>query len=132
MVSEPLRQTLAPVQLNIPAPKPSAEQTASINNSINSSDSQYKCHLCVASFLERNACLEHIRIWHTEEFSLLIDNLVMAKSDAEQQADDEEKDENRGKYPDYANRKVNCAFCMRRFWSAEDLRRHMRKHSGER
>lgn len=25
-----------------------------------------------------------------------------------------------------------CAFCMRRFWSAEDLRRHMRTHSGER
>ncbi len=25
-----------------------------------------------------------------------------------------------------------CAFCLRRFWSAEDLRRHMRTHSGER
>lgn len=25
-----------------------------------------------------------------------------------------------------------CAFCMRRFWSAEDLRRHMRTHTGER
>uniref|UniRef100_A0A182QVC2 C2H2-type domain-containing protein n=1 Tax=Anopheles farauti TaxID=69004 RepID=A0A182QVC2_9DIPT len=27
---------------------------------------------------------------------------------------------------------VVCAFCMRRFWSTEDLRRHMRTHSGER
>lgn len=27
---------------------------------------------------------------------------------------------------------VICAFCLRRFWSAEDLRRHMRTHSGER
>lgn len=27
---------------------------------------------------------------------------------------------------------VICAFCVRRFWSAEDLRRHMRTHSGER
>lgn len=27
---------------------------------------------------------------------------------------------------------VVCAFCMRRFWSAEDLRRHMRTHTGER
>lgn len=25
-----------------------------------------------------------------------------------------------------------CVFCMRRFWSAEDLRRHMRTHTGER
>ncbi|CAO1407117.1 unnamed protein product [Diamesa hyperborea] len=33
---------------------------------------------------------------------------------------------------DYANRKVICAFCLRRFWSTEDLRRHMRTHSGER
>lgn len=27
---------------------------------------------------------------------------------------------------------IICAFCVRRFWSAEDLRRHMRTHSGER
>lgn len=27
---------------------------------------------------------------------------------------------------------VICAFCLRRFWSAEDLRRHMRTHTGER
>jgi uncharacterized Zn-finger protein len=27
---------------------------------------------------------------------------------------------------------VICAFCLRRFWSTEDLRRHMRTHSGER
>lgn len=25
-----------------------------------------------------------------------------------------------------------CALCVRRFWSAEDLRRHMRTHTGER
>ena len=30
------------------------------------------------------------------------------------------------------NGQVTCAFCLRRFWSAEDLRRHMRTHSGER
>lgn len=27
---------------------------------------------------------------------------------------------------------VTCAFCLRRFWSAEDLRRHVRSHTGER
>ena len=25
-----------------------------------------------------------------------------------------------------------CVFCIRRFWSVEDLRRHIRSHSGER
>lgn len=45
---------------------------------------------------------------------------------------EEEDNDIRGKFPDYSNRKVICAFCMRRFWSAEDLRRHMRTHTGER
>lgn len=126
----PKRQILAPVRLNISVLKP-GEQTApgSINNS---SDAPFKCHICAGSFSERSTCLEHIRNLHTQEFSLLMAKSAM-DPDAEQQidsADDEEKNENRGKCPD--NRKVKCAFCMRRFWSSEDLRRHMRKHSGER
>ena len=31
---------------------------------------------------------------------------------------------------DYAQRKVYCAFCAKRFWSLQDLRRHMRSHTG--
>lgn len=126
------RQIVAPVQLNIPVLKP-AEQTAP--SSINSSDLPFKCHLCDNSFSERTACLEHIRNLHTPDFSLLMAKGAINDAEAEQQiasAEDEEKNENRGKYPDYANRKVICAFCMRRFWSTEDLRRHMRTHSGER
>ncbi|XP_076357899.1 uncharacterized protein LOC143250790 [Tachypleus tridentatus] len=45
------------------------------------------------------------------------------------------KDEEHGsknKQSDYIQRKVICVFCLRRFWSTEDLRRHMRTHSGER
>lgn len=125
------RQIVAPVQLNIPVLKPAEQTTPS---SINSSDLPFKCHLCDGSFSERNACLEHIRNLHTQDFSLLMAKGAI-EADAEQQiasAEDEEKNENRGKYPDYANRKVICAFCMRRFWSTEDLRRHMRTHSGER
>ena len=38
----------------------------------------------------------------------------------------------RGKFPDYVNRKIICLFCNRKFWSAEDLRRHVRTHTGER
>lgn len=36
------------------------------------------------------------------------------------------------KIQDHFFLQVVCAFCVRRFWSAEDLRRHMRTHSGER
>merc|ERR1712083_993552 len=40
-------------------------------------------------------------------------------------------DQLRGQFPDYTNRRVICLFCMRKFWSAEDLRRHVRTHTGE-
>lgn len=32
---------------------------------------------------------------------------------------------------DYAQRKVFCSFCVKRFWSLQDLRRHMRSHTGK-
>ncbi|KAH9491643.1 hypothetical protein Btru_031106 [Bulinus truncatus] len=33
---------------------------------------------------------------------------------------------------DYLQRKVYCAMCPKRFWSMQDLKRHMRSHTGER
>ena len=32
---------------------------------------------------------------------------------------------------DYAQRKVYCSLCPKRFWSLQDLRRHMRSHTGK-
>uniref|UniRef100_A0A182W549 C2H2-type domain-containing protein n=1 Tax=Anopheles minimus TaxID=112268 RepID=A0A182W549_9DIPT len=110
-------------------------------------DLPYKCHLCDVSTAERVSCLEHIQQTHPQEFTTLKAKLSLetATSATESEAhtgspDDDESGNNNnnnnnnngGKYLDYANRKVICAFCLRRFWSTEDLRRHMRTHSGER
>lgn len=123
---EPLLQP----QLNIPQLK----NDASVN--LSSSDLPFKCHLCDGSFPDRIACLEHIKNYHPQEFALLLSKGAI-EPDADSQTvsaedDDKQQEGGRGKYPDYANRKVICAFCVRRFWSTEDLRRHMRTHSGER
>ncbi|XP_041980848.1 ras-responsive element-binding protein 1-like isoform X2 [Aricia agestis] len=89
----------------------------------------FKCHLCEASFGDRTGALEHLATSHATEYGQLVSKGALdAASDRSESADDDE----RGKFPDHANRKVVCAFCIRRFWSAEDLRRHMRTHSGER
>ncbi|XP_015588743.1 ras-responsive element-binding protein 1 isoform X2 [Cephus cinctus] len=103
-------------------------------------EAPFKCHLCDSGFAERQDCLEHIKDNHKRSYEMLVakgalDMDIEAAEDQQQplvhqQASDGE--EKRGKFPDYSNRKVVCAFCMRRFWSAEDLRRHMRTHTGER
>ncbi|XP_044744792.1 uncharacterized protein LOC123306738 [Coccinella septempunctata] len=98
-------------------------------------DQPFKCHLCEFSFGERQEALDHIKDKHASEYDLLMSKNALdssATTPEESAHNDEEDGEIRGKFPDYSNRKVICAFCMRRFWSAEDLRRHMRTHTGER
>ncbi|XP_013113548.1 zinc finger protein 236 [Stomoxys calcitrans] len=110
-------------------------------SAISSSELPYKCHLCESSFAERAQCLDHIKCFHTQEYDLLLSKgAIDSEVEANQINSNEEEERNRTqeeatkgvKYPDYSNRKVICAFCVRRFWSTEDLRRHMRTHSGER
>ncbi|XP_022193828.2 uncharacterized protein LOC111051595 [Nilaparvata lugens] len=102
------------------------------------SDLPFKCHLCDNSFGERQDALDHIRETHASEYTLLALKGALESGTADEafHLDDcngeESLEQLRGKFPDYANRKVMCAFCLRRFWSAEDLRRHMRTHTGER
>ncbi|KAL1115315.1 hypothetical protein AAG570_007345 [Ranatra chinensis] len=85
----------------------------------------FKCHLCEGAFAERQDALDHMRELHEAEYSALVSKGALESSC-------EEETPRAGRFPDYANRKVMCAFCLRRFWSAEDLRRHMRTHTGER
>lgn len=93
-----------------------------------SSDLPFKCHLCDGSFADRVACLEHIKVMHTQDFAVLMQKVQLESEENVNGSPDDDDHDKKGKYPDYANRKVICAFCLRRFWSTEDLRRHMRTH----
>ncbi|XP_017300559.1 ras-responsive element-binding protein 1 [Diaphorina citri] len=105
-----------------------------------SGDLPFKCYLCEGSYAERQEALDHIKLSHASEFQLLVSKGALdanvTQEEPQHHDDANTSEENleqlKGKFPDYANRKVMCAFCLRRFWSAEDLRRHMRTHTGER
>lgn len=105
------------------------------SNSSGLSETPFKCHICEEGFCDREEAVAHLKKSHEEAYQIL-----MAKGafDSESQSlqsfsyDEENFDQLRGKFPDYVNRKVVCMFCMRKFWSAEDLRRHVRTHTGER
>ncbi|XP_025156788.1 LOW QUALITY PROTEIN: ras-responsive element-binding protein 1-like [Harpegnathos saltator] len=120
------------------SPSINHETTRSRKSSPTPVDVPFKCHLCDSCFTERQDCLEHIKVNHKRSYEMLVakgalDMDIDASEDqmlAQQHSSDGEG--KGGRFHDYSNRKVVCAFCMRRFWSAEDLRRHMRTHTGER
>ncbi|KAL0125512.1 hypothetical protein PUN28_004549 [Cardiocondyla obscurior] len=136
----------------IAAVKPTTNTSPSINDAIRSrksprlspspGDVPFKCYLCDSGFSERQDCLDHIKINHKRSYEMLkakgaLDMTSMNIDTTEDhilasQQHPSDGEEKKGRFPDYSNRKVVCAFCMRRFWSAEDLRRHMRTHTGER
>jgi hypothetical protein len=67
----------------------------------------YKCHLCEASFGERGGALGHLAATHGSEYEQLVSKGALdAASDRSESADDDE----RGKFPDHANRKVRITF----------------------
>lgn len=74
-----------------------------------SSDMPFKCHLCDSSFPERLNCLDHIKVHHNPEYERLVANGSIemdANAIFSESAEDEKKSDGKGKYPDYANRKV--------------------------
>lgn len=74
------------------------------------SDLPFKCHLCDASFPERFHCLDHIKGCHTPDYELLVAKGAIEMDPNPMQsesAEDDERSDTKGKYPDYANRKVS-------------------------
>lgn len=137
-VDEPLKES-PQTHFNIPASLQLPTQIKSENLSppavlshlptpVMSSDLPFKCHLCDGSFADRVGCLEHIKNMHIQDFAVLMQKVQLETEENVNGSPDDDEHDRKGKYPDYANRKVICAFCLRRFWSTEDLRRHMRTH----
>ena len=104
----------------------------------------FKCHLCDECFGDRDEAIRHLKESHQVEYQALIERdafnitsppSTSSKTDSTSPSGQDENDvydQIRGSFPDYASRKIVCLFCMRKFWSNEDLRRHVRTHTGER
>jgi len=77
---------------------------------IPASELPFKCHLCEASYGERSEALDHIRNQHPAEFHILMSKGALDTASEEDRVPHEEHDEvmehSRGKFPDYAHRKV--------------------------
>jgi len=100
------------------------------------SEYPFKCHICDDGFSERSAAINHLETSHSIEYQNMVEKGAFDSpeevSPAPNESGEELYDSLRGKFPDYVNRKIICLFCNRKFWSAEDLRRHVRTHTGER
>lgn len=103
--------------------------TGNTSGTISSADLPFKCHLCEGSYAERQEALEHIRESHPSEFELLMSKGALDSSSSTGTEDnnnvrntptphpddgtaggEESLEQLRGKFPDYANRKVSMWF----------------------
>lgn len=79
-----------------------------------SGDLPFKCYLCEGSYAERQEALDHIKLSHTSEFQLLMSKGALDVNVAQEEplhhdeaiTSEENLEQLKGKFPDYANRKV--------------------------
>ncbi|KAK3600951.1 hypothetical protein CHS0354_004159 [Potamilus streckersoni] len=117
-------------------------------------DLPFKCYLCDASFDTRLDCLDHQEKSHASDWSILreknkVDIIEVFASHMDKVVENNCNKLDQGSVleipgqglddtkmevvsADYMQRKVYCSLCPKRFWSLQDLRRHMRSHTGER
>ncbi|XP_023932284.1 uncharacterized protein LOC106169188 [Lingula anatina] len=110
-------------------------------------DHPFRCYLhqCDLSYESRQECLEHIHSSHPNEWESLskrnklhdigdfVGQLEGAEASAVPSVEKERNSGVRGEGggSDELARKVSCSLCLKKFWSIQDLRRHMRSHTGE-
>lgn len=116
-------------------------------------DLPFKCYLCDASYDVRLDCLVHQEKFHASDWTILKDKNKVDNVDSFSRHMDKVVENNCNKVDqgvileipgqsaedpkmevvsaDYMQRKVYCSLCPKRFWSLQDLRRHMRSHTGK-
>ncbi|CAB4063997.1 RREB1 [Lepeophtheirus salmonis] len=98
----------------------------------NDSATPFKCHLCEDAHTKEYKDLLEKGVFESALNDTSENNMEIGSGGGVTSDDNACELSLRGKFPDYGNRKIICLFCIRKFWSAEDLRRHVRTHTGER
>lgn len=103
---------------------------------VHGKDFPFKCHLCDMSFHERSQCFKHMVDKHKSKWDTLTDKNKITDVEVFSETIGRRcheylkqlsgcASENNNNLTDYLSKKVYCSFCTERFWSADELRRHM-------